>query len=87
MEMTCCSREPRTSKHVKGYGFLSFARKLSNKYVKQLLDNAAKTGLDVLKPASKKVIHKAAEPTGEFTGNKIADKIGKPEAKSRNVEE
>ena len=51
------------------------------------MDNAAKTGLDVLKPASKKVIHKAAEPTGEFTGNKIADKIGKPEAKSRNVEE
>ena len=87
MEMTFSSREPRTSKYVKGYGFLSFARKLSNKYVKELLDNAAKTGLDALKPASKKVIHKAAEPTGEFIRNKIADKIVKPEAKSRNVEE
>ena len=45
------SIEPRTKKYVKGYGFLSFARK----YKKQLLD----TGLDSLKTASKKVVHKA----------------------------
>ena len=51
------SIEPRTRKHVKGYGFLSFARK----YKKQLLD----TGLDAVKTASKKVFHKA----GEFLGN------------------
>ena len=39
------SNEPRTRKHVKGYGFLSFARK----YKKQLLD----TGLDAVKTAVK----------------------------------
>ena len=32
MEMTCYSIESRARKYVKGYGFLSFARNLSNKY-------------------------------------------------------
>ena len=59
------SIEPRTRKYVKGYGFLLFARK----YEKQLLD----TGLDSLKSASKKVVHKA----GEFIGNKITDAVAK----------
>ena len=45
--------EPRTKKYVKGYGFLSLARK----YKKQILD----TGLDSLKTASKKVVHKAGK--------------------------
>ena len=44
------SVEPRTTKYVKGYGFLSFVRNLSNKYRKQLLD----TGLDTLKTDFKK---------------------------------
>ena len=43
------------------------------------------------KSASKSVVHKSAEATGEFTGNKILEKIvkSKPiiEANSRNVEE
>ena len=65
--------EPRTRKYVKKYGTLSFARGFFNKYRKELLD----TGLDTLKTASKKVIYKAAEATGEFIGNKIADKIAK----------
>ena len=52
------SIERRTKKYVKGYGFLSFARK----YKKQLLD----TGLDSLKNPSEKVVHRA----GEFLGNK-----------------
>ena len=47
----------RMKKLIKGYGFLPFARYLSNKYGKQLLDTAAKTGLDALKTASKKVVH------------------------------
>ena len=59
------SIEPKTRQYVKGYGFLSFTRK----YKKQLLD----TGLDSLKTASKKVVHKA----GEFLGNKIADAVTK----------
>ena len=75
----------------KGYGFLSFAATLPNKYRKKLLDTATKTALDKLKTASKKIAHKAAEATSEFIGNKIADKIVKPKPVSdenfRNVEE
>ena len=55
------------------------------------MDAATKTGLDAQKTASKKVVHKAIESTGEFKGNKIANKIVKPkpvhDAKLRNVEE
>ena len=77
------SVEPRTRKYVKGYGFLSFARK----YKKQLLD----TGLDSLKTGSKNVVHEAVE----FLGNEIAhavtksnnDEIVKPDENLRNVEE
>ena len=61
--MTQHSIEPRTRKYVKGYGFLSFAIK----YKKQLLD----TGLDSLKTASKKVVHK----TVEFLGNQTEDAV------------
>ena len=43
------SRDPRTTKYVKGYGFLSFKRNLSNTYEKKLMDTATKTGLDALK--------------------------------------
>ena len=83
----CCSIEPRTRKYIKGYGFLSFARNLFNKYGKQLLDAAFKRGLNGLKTASKKVVQKAAEATGELIGNKITDKILKLVENSRNFEE
>ena len=56
---------------------MSIARNVSNKYGKQLLDTATETGLDILKTASKKVIHKTAEVTGEYIGKKIADEIVK----------
>ena len=49
--------EPRTRKHVKRYGFLLFARNLSNKYGKQFLEIATKTGLDALKTASNQVVN------------------------------
>ena len=52
--MTGNSIEPRTRKYVKRYGFLSFARNLSNKYGKQLLETATKPGLNALKTAFKK---------------------------------
>ena len=49
------------------------------------------TGLNSLKTASKKVIHKAAEAACEFIGNKIAAKIVKPkhvtDESPRNVQE
>ena len=51
------SIEPRTRKYVKGCGFLSFARNIFNKYRKQLSDTSAKTGLDALKTAPKRVVH------------------------------
>ena len=41
---------------------------------KQLLD----IGINDLKNAFKKVIHKVVEATGECLGNKLADKIVKP---------
>ena len=41
--MTCYFIEPKTRKYVKGYGFSSFARNLSKKYGKQLLDTGTKT--------------------------------------------
>ena len=89
--MTRYSIEPRTRKYVKGYWFLSFLRNLSNKYGKKLLDTATTIGLDALKATSKKVVHRAAEATGEFIGNKIADEIVKPKPVSgvnlRNNEE
>ena len=69
------STEPKFRKYVKGYGFLSYAKKLGNKYSKQLLDTATKTGIDAAKTASKRVVQKTAEATGDLIGNKIADKI------------
>ena len=85
--MSRYSTEPRTRRYVKGYIYLSFARNLSNKYKNQLLD----TGVNYLKSAFKKVVQKAAEAAGGFTGNKIADKIVKPkyilDENPRNVEE
>ena len=50
------STEPRFRKYVKGYGFLSFAKKFGNKYAKELMDTATKTGTDDAKTASKRVV-------------------------------
>ena len=69
------STEPRFRKYIKGYGFLSFAKKFGDKYRKKLMDTATKTGIDAVKTASKKVVHKTAEVKGDLIGNKIADKI------------
>ena len=61
--------EPRTRRHVKGYGFLSFARNIgthaakaaknmSNKYSQKLVDTAKKSATDAIKTASKRAIQK-----------------------------
>ena len=45
------------------------------------MDTATKTGIDAAKTASKRVVQKIAEATGDLIGNTIADKItliGKP---------
>ena len=79
--------EPRDRIHVKGYGFLSFAKNmgksLSNKYAatsatnvaQKLLNSAKKSTTDAIRTASKRVIQKIAEAAGDLIGNKIADKI------------
>ena len=69
------STEPRLRKYVKGYRFLSFARKCRDKFDKKLMDTETKTGIDQAKTPSKRVVQKAAEATGDLIGNKIADKI------------
>ena len=71
--------EPRDAIYVKGHGFLSFAKNMgksfSNRYAQKLLYSAKKSTTDAIKTASKRVIQKTAEATGDLVGNKIADKI------------
>ena len=76
------SIEPRDRVYVKRYGFMSFARSMSNKYGKTLVDTAKKSATDEIKSASKRAIQKTAEATGDLVGNKIADKIASVSKKS-----
>ena len=69
------SIEPIERRYVKGYGFLSFARNLNNKYGETLVDSAKKYFKKSFKIASKRAIQETAEATGDLIGNKIADKI------------
>ena len=45
------STEAKYRKYVKGYGFLSFARKCGDKYGKKLLDTATKIRIEAAKTA------------------------------------
>ena len=76
------SIEPRDKIYVKGYGFMSFTRSMSNKYGKKLVDTAKKSATDAIKTASKRAIQKTAKATGDLVGNKIADKITSVSKKS-----
>ena len=75
------SIEPKERRHVKGYGFLSFARNIgthaakvaknmSDKYSQKLVDTAKKSATDAVKTVSKRAIQKTAEATGDLIGNK-----------------
>ena len=67
---------------------MSFAKNFGNKYGKKLMDTATKTGMDAAKIASKRVVQKNAEATGDLIGNKIADEItsiGKPKEKPEEI--
>ena len=80
------STKPRFRKYVKGYRFLSFAKKFGDKHGKKLMNTATKTGIDAAKTDSKGVIQKTAEGTGDLIANKIADKItsiDKPKEKEK----
>ena len=63
---------------------MSFAKSLSNKYGKKLLNNTKKSTTDPIKTASKRAIQKTAEATGDLIGNKIADKTTSVSKKSSN---
>ena len=83
------STEPRFRKYVRGYVFLSFARKFGNKYGKKLMDTAKKLEWMLQKQHLKGVVQKTAEASEDLIGNKIADKvtlIGKPKEKGKTKE-
>ena len=74
------SIKTRERRHVKGYGFLSFARNIGkhatkvaknmrNKYGQKLADKAKKSATDAIKTASKRAIQKTADQTGDLVGN------------------
>ena len=60
------SIESKFRKYVKGYGFLSFAKKFGNKYGEKLMDTATKTEIVAAKTDSKRVVQKTPEATGNF---------------------
>ena len=60
---------------MKGYGFVSFTRSMSNEYGKKLVDTAKKSATNAIKTAFKRAIQKTAEATGDLVDNKTADKI------------
>ena len=75
---------------------INAAKGFGDKHGKNLMDTAKiKKRLDAAKTASKRVVQKAAEATGDFIGNKLAGKItplGKSkdkqkEDKTKEVEE
>ena len=49
--------------------------KIGDKYSKKLMNTATKNGAYSAKTASKRVLQKTAEATGDLIGNKTADKI------------
>ena len=71
----CYSIEPRDRRHVKGYGFLSFAKNIgkniSNKYSQKFGDSAIKSGATKVPTDPIKTALKTAEATGDLTGNNL----------------
>ena len=65
---------------------MPFARKFGDKHCKNLMDTATKTEMDATKTASKRVVQKTADATGDLIRHKIADKItslGKTKSKEK----
>ena len=84
------SIKPKDRIYVKGYGFLSIAKNMSNKYRQKLFDCAKNSMTDAIKTASKRAIQKTAETTGDLIGNKIADEItsvSKQKSSQNNLDE
>ena len=76
------SLEPNYRRYVKGYGFLSFARKFGDKYSKKIMNTATKTGINAAKKIGdkygKKIMDTAKKEEINFSktaGKKIVEKI------------
>ena len=69
------SIQPRDRIYVKGYGFMSFAKNVSNKYSQKIIDTTKKSAMNAIKTASQRAIQKTAEAMGDLVGYKISDKI------------
>ena len=84
------SLEPTYRIYVQGYVFLSFAKKIGDKYGKKLMNTATKVGTskyakkiidttkkqgsEFAKTAGKRIVQKSAEAKEDLIGNKMADK-------------
>ena len=53
------------------------SKNLCNEYSQKLCDGAKKSTADAIKTATKRVVQKTAEATGDLIGNKIADSFSK----------
>ena len=62
----CYSIEPRERRYIKGYVFLSFARKFGNKYGKRLMSTAIKTGTSFNSIYGKKLTDKTIKTGKDF---------------------
>ena len=56
---------------------IDVGKSMKKNMVKKILDKSNDAGKDLAKIAGKKVLTKSAEATGDFIGNKIADRITK----------
>ena len=90
------SLEPTYQKYVKGYGFLSFAKKFGDKYGKKLMNTATKLGSkkitditkkqgsEFAKTAGRRIVLKSTEATGDLI--KITS-LGKSKNKENETSE
>ena len=76
------SIEPRERRYIKGYGFLSFARNVGNKYGKKLMNTTIKTGANFNSKYGKKLTDTAIKTGKDFAT--IADKKNSSQKCRRN---
>ena len=86
------SIEAKDRIYVKGYGLLSFAKNMNNKYSQKLFDSAThatkvakKCMTDATKTVSKRAVQKTGEATGDLIGNKIANKLQKSQKLRKTI--
>ena len=79
--------DPRKRQYFEGYGFLSFAKNLaSSRAAKKARDAVINQGKEAAIKAGKRAVNKTAEATGDFVGQRVADKITKRGSKSPKSE-